>query len=296
LEILLQCILASIKPPYMINPPTALLKIITFFGLWLLLWLPIAIPLAIALKWRPPQPLSPNQKLPLLASLYLLAPLVLWIFAIDHSFAAYGFPWKFSVLMSLGQGLILGVVGLVLLFGVELALGWVKGQAVSWEALPQLGTTLATTLFLGLWVGLTEELIFRGFLWNQWQMITSPIAAAAIASAIFALLHLVWEGRANIPQLPGLWLMGMVLTLARSVDGGNLGLAWGLHAGWIWAIATLDTAQLIRPTGKISPWLTGWADQPLAGVMGILFLLGTAGFLLGAAGFFPVTLEQNPIY
>jgi uncharacterized protein len=77
--------------------------------------------------------------------------------------------------------------------------------------------------------------------------------------------------------------MGMVLTIAFWVNG-NLGLAWGLHAGWIWAIATLDTAAAIVPTGKVSPWLTGLENKPLAGVTGILFLLGTAS-VLGLLGY-----------
>ncbi len=253
------------------------IQVVTFFGVWLVLWLPIAIPLAIALNWRPSQPLAISQKLPLLASLYLVAPLVLWGFAslTGASFASYGLPWKLSVLISLAQGMGGGIVGLVILFGIERILGWVQ-----WNSPAQgLIQTLLSTLGLGIGVSLTEELIFRGFLFNQLQQDYQPWIAAAIASLIFALLHLVWEGKENIPQLPGLWLMGMVLTLARWVDGGDLGLAWGLHAGWIWAIATIDTAQLISPTGKGFVWLTGFGGKPLAGVMGILFLLGTGGAL-----------------
>lgn len=255
----------------------AALQVFVFFGVWLVLWLPIAIPLAIALKWHPPQPLAVSQKLPLLASLYLIAPLVLWGFAAltSASFAIYGLPWKPSVLISLAQGVGGGILGLVILFGIEERLGWMRWQPPTQD----LVKTLASTLGLGIWVSLTEELIFRGFLFNQLQQDYLPWVAATIASLVFALLHLVWEGQENIPQLPGLWLMGMVLVLARWVNGGELGLAWGLHAGWIWAIATIDTVQLIAPTGKGAAWLTGFGGKPLAGGMGLLFLLGTAGAL-----------------
>lgn len=266
---------------------TAALQIFAFFGVWLVLWLPIAIPLAIALKWHPPQPLAISQKLPLLASLYLIAPLVLWGFAslagasFAMSFAIYGLPWKLSVLISLAEGIGGGILGLAILFGIQRILGWVRWQSPAQGLLK----TLISTLGLGIWVSLTEELIFRGFLFNQLQQDYRPWIAAAIASLIFALLHLVWEGKENIPLLPGLWLMGMVLGLARWVNGGELGLAWGLHAGWIWAIATLDTAQLIAPTGKGAVWLTGFGGNPLAGAMGILFLLGTGGALWLLASF-----------
>jgi membrane protease YdiL (CAAX protease family) len=100
--------------------------------------------------------------------------------------------------------------------------------------------------------------------------------AATISSLIFAVLHLIWEQQQTIPQLPGLWLMGVVLVLARFVDRGNLGLAWGLHSGWIWAIACIDTAQLIDYTDQISDWVTGKNKKPLAGVAGIVCLLLTA--------------------
>jgi hypothetical protein len=69
--------------------------------------------------------------------------------------------------------------------------------------------------------------------------------------------------------------MGMVLVLARFIDGGSLGLAWGLHTGWVWAIASLDTARLITYTGISSEWVTGKNGKPLAGVAGVLCLLAT---------------------
>ena len=268
----------------------ALLKVGCFFLLWTIVWLPIALPLAIALKWRPSQSITPSQKLPLLASLYLLAPAVLWVAAYLErvSFANYGLSWDASVLRSLGWGLLFGVAGLAVSFAVQQALGWLKWQHPLQIKLEQTEdrrtravlAVLLPTLGLGLWVSLTEELIFRGFLINQLQQDYSAWVAAAIASLIFALLHLVWEGKENIPQLPGLWLMGMILTLARWVDGGSLGLAIGLHAGWIWAIASLDSLEAIAYTESSSPWLTGLNGKPLAGGMGILFLLATGGVLL----------------
>jgi uncharacterized protein len=265
---------------------SALLKIFIFFLSWAIAWLPIAIPLAIALHWHPPQPLPPSQKLPLLASLYLLAPAILWgaAYLEGVSFTDYGLSWKPSVLGSLGIGLLLGVAGLAVLFGVQQALGWLRWQLpVQMKAeVNQAGVALSLllpTLLLGLWVSVTEELIFRGFLVNQLLQDYPLWVAAAIASLIFALLHLVWEGKENIPQLPGLWLMGMVLVLARWVDSGSLGLACGLHAGWIWAIASLDAMEAIVYTGRGSTWLTGLGSKPLAGVMGILFLLATGAIL-----------------
>ncbi|MBD3881311.1 CPBP family intramembrane metalloprotease [Phormidium tenue FACHB-886] len=262
-----------------------MLKVLAFFLVWLGLWLPIAIPLAFWLKWRPPQPIAPAQKLPLLASLYLLAPLVLWgvVRLEDGSFADYGLSW--AMLQSAGVGLALGALGLLSMFAAEAQVGWLVWQPSTPAGWGSTVKTLTLTLLLGVWVSFTEELIFRGFLLNQFQQgepawTLSAWLAGAIVSVIFAVLHLVWEGRENLPQMPGLWLMGLVLVVARWVDHNQLGLAWGLHAGWIWAIASLETTQVIRYTDRASPWLIGWGGKPIAGLVGILALLLT-GVVVG---------------
>ncbi len=258
----------------------AIARVVAFFGIWVGLWLPIAAPLAMILGWQPAQPIEIQQKLPLVASLYGVAPLVLWGAAWLEGvpFSSYGLAGKVAVLGSLGTGLGLGILGLAVLWGIQLYLGWTQWQPADrnqfWQVLPP-------TLGLGLGVSLIEELIFRGFLLNQLLQDYSAWIAATIASLIFALLHLVWEGRIVIPQLPGLWLMGMVLVLARWVDGGSLGLAWGLHAGWVWGMASLDSAPILLNTSKGPAWITGLGQKPLAGLLGILLLLGTGVALAG---------------
>ncbi|MDP8963109.1 MAG: CPBP family intramembrane metalloprotease [Cyanobacteriota bacterium] len=257
---------------------TALVKVATFFISWAVLWLPLAIPIATLLKWRPPKPLAAEQKLPLLAALYLIAPPILWgaSWVEGASFSDYGLDWKLEVLVSLGLGLGLGILSLIIVFSGQWLLGWVEWRL---ENLQRLGQLLLPILFLGLWIGVTEELIFRGFLLNTLRQDYSVWVAAGISSVIFALLHLIWEQQNTLPQLPGLWLMGMVLVLARWADGGSLGLAWGLHAGWIWGLTCLDSAELISYTGKGSVWMTGLGKKPLAGIAGIICLLIT-GILL----------------
>ncbi|HEY9823632.1 MAG TPA: type II CAAX endopeptidase family protein [Candidatus Sericytochromatia bacterium] len=263
---------------------TALLKVAIFFIAWVVLWLPLAIPIATLVKWRPPKPLATEQKLPLLAALYLIAPPLLWgaSWVDGVSFSNYGLDWKLTVLVSMGLGLSLGILGLTIVFIGQWALGWVEWHL---ENLQRLGQVMLPVLFLALWIGVTEELIFRGFLLNTLQQDYSPWVAAGISSIIFALLHLVWEQQETLPQLPGLWLMGMILVLARWVDGGNLGLAWGLHVGWIWGLTCLDSAELIIYTEKGPLWMTGLGKKPLAGAAGIICLLITGIFL---RWFFPL--------
>jgi membrane protease YdiL (CAAX protease family) len=261
-----------------------------FFSTWIVVWLPAAIVLAIALKWHPPQPLG-NKKLPLLASLYVIVPFILWAtsWIENTSFVNWGWDWQPAVLISLMRGLGLGIISLVILFGLQLTAGWLALQKSEtsnetgektinfWTLI--LNPASLLTLLLALWISGTEELIFRGCLQTILQQDYSVLIAAAIASFIFAIAHLIWAAKETLPQLPGLWLMGMVLTLARIADNGSLGLAIGIHAAWIWGITTVDTEGAINPTGRAPEWITGIAAKPLAGAAGILLLLATATLL-----------------
>ena len=271
---------------FLVTKPSSLLQVTIFFVAWVCLWLPLGVASTIILQkdkatsasWQPFKPITTEQKLPLLASLYLIAPLVLWGAneASGNSFSSYGVVWDWSTLQSLGKGLIIAIISLASLFGLQTLLGWVQWQIAGKEII----SVTLPILVLAVWVSATEELIFRGFVLTQFQQDCSIYLAAAICSLIFAVLHLVWEQEETIPQLPGLWLMGMVLVLARYVDRGNLGLAWGLHSGLVWAIATIDTAGLITYTGKVPPWITGKYGKPLAGVTGISCLFAMGAVLL----------------
>jgi hypothetical protein len=258
--------------------PVSTIQVTEFFLAWTACWLPLAIGCAIAVKWRPGQPITTGQKLPLLASLYAIAPLILWQASriTGKSFTDWGFTWNWQLFNSTGGGFLIGAIGISVLFAAQTALGWVKWQPQSErQKSGQIASVVLLTLLLALWISGTEEIIFRGFVFTQLENDFNLGWAAAISSLIFALLHLVWEQKATLPQLPGLWLMGMVLAIARWVDRGSLGLAWGLHAGWVWAIACLDTLQVIAYTGNAAEWVTGKYGKPLAGVVGILFLLAT---------------------
>ena len=245
----------------------AIIAVMAFFIAWIGCWLPVVALLSQAFQ------LKPEQKLPLVISLYLIAPLILWgaMRFTNTNFLDYGLVGNISLLRSLGLGFSLGILSLTVVFIFQLKSGWCYFEIT----VKQVQSILLPSLFVALLVGGIEELVFRGFLFTQLKHDYSIWVAAAISSLIFALLHLVWEQRETIPQIPGLWLMGMVLILSRVTDGGSLGLAWGLHAGWIWAIASTDTAQLIKYTGIAPEWVTGRNQKPLAGMAGILCLLLT---------------------
>ncbi|MGF1479414.1 MAG: lysostaphin resistance A-like protein [Cyanophyceae cyanobacterium] len=253
----------------------SLLKVALFLLVWAIAWLPLAIPLARVVEWNPARPITTKQKLILLASLYSIAPALVWIAVRieGKQWQDYGFVWHSQLFVSLALGTGCGFISILAIFAGQSLFGWVRWhfEGITWMALPLLG--------IGIAIAAIEELVFRGFILDE----LGPYSygrAAALSSLIFACLHLVWEQKQTLPQLPGLWLMGMVLAEARLADGGSLGLAWGLHAGWIWGLSTLDACELVTYTGKASAWMTGLGKQPLAGAVGILYLLATGGLLL----------------
>jgi uncharacterized protein len=264
-----------------VNTLLALLKnapvvfvIMAFFVVWVVLWLPLAAISAFIVNWQFNKPLEPKQKIPLLISLYLLAPLIIWGFNNlgFGSFGDYGLVGKVNILGSLCLGLVLGVLGLAIVFICQFWLRWCYLEISNLKLVPAIVLPIALVAFF---VSGIEELVFRGFILTNLEKDYPIWLAAMISSLIFALLHLLWEQKETLPQLPGLWLMGMVLVLARLADNNNLGIAWGLHAGWVWAIAIIDTGGLITYTGKVSEWITGKHKKPLAGFAGVFCVLGT---------------------
>ncbi|WP_017301054.1 CPBP family intramembrane glutamic endopeptidase [Nodosilinea nodulosa] len=236
-------------------------------------------------------PVAPQHKLPLLLPLYLLVPVAVEVHRRleMRRWSDYGILWNQSFwrLMAVGFGVAAG--GVAALVALQLGLGWRCWQSPSPQGsadrpvnpdrsangdvvTPSPGVVLAAVLPLALFVGWIEELVFRGVLVNGLGQIW-PVGLMAIAvSLIFAASHLLWDGPAGAPQLPGLALMGAVLLLARWAAGGSLGLAWGLHAGWVFAIAAIDALALLKP-GKDGPvWLMGRPDQPLTGLLPLALL------------------------
>jgi uncharacterized protein len=239
---------------------------------WILLWLPLAIPIAIKLKWIPFAPLTAAQKLPLLAPLYLVAPIVLWGFLQSNqgNWSDYGLTrWPDQSLL---WGLSIAILSLILVFGWELWQGWIVWHS---EHTRSLLINMVPILLLALWIGVSEEVIFRGFIQMELAGIYGFWLAGIVASLIFALLHLLWERQQTWPQVPGLWLMGMVLTGAVMVNQQHLWLAIGLHAGWVWGLTCLDAAEMISYQESAPVWFVGKYQQPLAGVAGILALVVT---------------------
>lgn len=259
-----------------------------FLGGWLGLWGIVAIPLGLKLGWRPFRPTPPEQKLALLLPLYLLAPIVI-SFAnqqLGQTWADQGWDWARASLIDGIWGWGIAIAGLSLLLLLKRRFGLISfaapaiiPPAAGRHIIQGSGKHLLAMLGLGMLgtvIGGAEEIVFRGWLQTQLEMTASPWLAAVVASLLFALAHLIWDGPDGLWQQPGLWLLGMVLVWARWVDGGMIALAWGLHAGWVTGLAYIGEFVQPLPTADKPMWLTGRAQQPLTDVFDLALLLLTA--------------------
>lgn len=285
----------------------AILRVGQFFLLWVAIWVPFGIPLSLRFHWYPFRPLPVQQKLILLLPLYGIATPVLaaWVKFHGIVLADYGLVIDAGLLQAFWQGWGLGLLSLGVLFALEYALGWMvlnpaspqssasdpsafDTEVVAPHSLQGLGQTIgiyAGLLLLCGSIGFVEELLFRGFLWTELQSGWSWSMAAVASSVIFALLHLIWDGWQARSQVWGLTVMGLVLCMARWADHDHLGLAWGLHTGWIWAIACFEQMQWLTLAPHAPAWLTGKPGQPLTGwLTGLLLLMTGLGLWLYGMG------------
>lgn len=262
-------------------------KVIAIFSLgWLGVWSVVAIPLGQKLGWRPFRATPPEQKLALLMPLYAIAPIAITIAnrQLGQTWADQGLSGTVDSAIELLLGWSIAIAGLSALLWLKRRCGLItlplSEANVSLRAsfTTQLLTGLGL-LLLGLGIGGIEELVFRGWLQTQLELTFLPWVAAITASVIFALAHLVWEGRSGLWQQPGLWLLGMVLVSARWADGGAIAIAWGLHAGWVTGLAYIGEFLQPLPVADKPTWLTGRVAQPLTDIGDGILLVVTAGLI-----------------
>ena len=168
------------------------IKITLLILTWFIIWLPIAIFVSKKIVWKPFEPLKPNQKILLLSSLYLLVPVLIFLILIldDKSLANYGLVLNYKFLIDFFLGLFISLLSLIILFKIEEKFNYLKWNFENKAILKKI---LLPTLSLVLWIGLTEELVFRGLIQTILEDDHNILIAAIICNVVFMLLHLIWE-------------------------------------------------------------------------------------------------------
>ena len=227
-----------------------------------LLLLLVTLPLRLGRVW---QEHCPWQRLGVLASLPISAR-----------------GWGDAAMPALARGLVRGLLKALLLLGPLTLLLLLVGQA-RW--LGDLGGgELLNAVALVLGVGFAEELLFRGWLWGELELLLGRRRALIAQAGLFALLHpwyrLLTPGDPSaaleaLALLGGLTLLGLVLALQRRADGGLLWGAVGLHGGLVGGWFALQNG-LIQLSPAAPAWLVGPGGanpNPIGGLFGWLGLL-----------------------
>ena len=249
-----------------------------FLILLLITWLPIALSAQFSLSDRPNLLTILTMGWLFILFFILIKGVGKWVYGEKQSYRNIGLFLSAKNALELLQGLGIGLSLTFSLFFLQGILGW-----LNWEnnSLPFWRLILEGSL-TGLGVAFAEESFFRGWLLNELERDYSLKIALWTNGIIFAIAHFLKPIPAMIetfPAFPGLLLLGLILILAKRKNQGRLGLSIGLHGGLVWGYYIVDVGGLIRYTETVSPAITGIYGNPIAGVMGWLFLFGLAIWL-----------------
>ncbi|SBO43615.1 CPBP family intramembrane glutamic endopeptidase [Cyanobium sp. NIES-981] len=184
-------------------------------------------------------------------------------------------PWRrLGLAVPPARAVRTALVGLVRAFGLLafVSAGLLLSRQAHWPGqLPDPGRW-ANALLLGGGVGLAEEILFRGWLWGELELLVSRRRALIGQAGVFALVH-PWSrepGLLALSLLGGLMLLGIGLARERGEGGGSLWGCAGLHGGLVGGWFLLQSGLL-----EVSPSAAGWwagpggaAINPLGGLLG----------------------------
>lgn len=245
-------------------------RIILFLVSLLIIWLPLAIPIYLSLEDENTVSIL-TMSILFIEFIFALVFLTQKIYDNPKGLGYYGLVGSRKNGVELVKGLSIGLVFCWALFIVESLLGWVIFQPVSHTLLK----VVIEGLIVGIGVAFAEELFFRGWILTELEQDYSPQIALVSNALIFASLHFLKplsEVIRTLPQFPALVLLGLTLVWAKRTHGHRLGICIGIHGGLVWGYYILKVGKLTQYTDQVSPWITGIDGNPIAGVMGILFL------------------------
>ncbi len=236
----------------------------------LMLWLPIAVPMYLLV--RDANLVSIVTMVALYIEFIFLARL--WgkrVYNQTEVFHDFGLQFTPSNRIDLLGGFTVGLTSISILFLLEGWLGWLVWQParISFVQL------ILEAIIIGLATGFAEELFFRGWLLSELQRDYSQATALWVNVMIFAVSHFIRPLEAILrtwTQFIGLVLLALTLVWGKRWREGRLGLPMGLHGGLVCGWYIINVGQLIKYTGQVPEWVTGVNNNPLAGVMGLLFL------------------------
>ena len=204
-----------------------------------------------------------------------------------------GRPWSYAGLgrahgapRRLAEGAMLGALAIAVPVGLLMWFGWLEPQEVAGEGLGWARFILGMTWLLA-WAALAEELLLRGYVFAALRDALGPLAAIALTSVVFGLLHLGNPDPSArsvlIVMLAGVFLGAVVL------GTGSLYAAWMAHLAWNWVLVVvlhspvsgIDIAAPGYQVVDAGPdWATGGSWGPEGGAFAAAGMLAGTTYLL----------------
>jgi membrane protease YdiL (CAAX protease family) len=214
--------------------------------------------------------------------LYVTPPIAIllasWIArrVLDHrTFRSLGLNVNRHMPADLAVGFVLPGLLLGLIYVFELAMGWIhfEGWAWSTSSSAEVAYSLLATLGAFITVGISEEVLSRGYHLQNMAEAMNPRWAVFLSSALFAILHLP-NPHAGIEAFVGVLASGYFLAFAWQRTR-NLWLPIGLHIGWNFfegtifgfPVSGMPGFNLIQQSVSGPEILTGGGFGPEAGLV-----------------------------
>jgi membrane protease YdiL (CAAX protease family) len=242
-----------------------------FLLVLLLVWLPLATPIYLLVDEDPNLVAIATMGLLFIQFLILQKLWGKYIYRQPKILQQYGLVWTRKNGIELLNGLAIGFCFCWGLFICEAILGWVKFSSPSISLL----RIITEGLLSALGIGLAEELVFRGWILTELERDYVKQIVLWTNALIFAIAHFIKPLEEIIRTwvtFPALVILGLTLVWAKWGYGDRLGICIGLHAGLVWGYYILNVGQLFEYTNKVPTWITGIDGNPIAGLMGLVFL------------------------
>lgn len=170
------------------------------------------------------------------------------------------------------SGLMIGTIFVILLIS-----GLLEVKEVSWSSGGIYGVFEILLWFfgIGLAVGWSEELVFRGYLLQNMRDGMGMFWAVIISCILYGLLHM---SNPNSTLLSGILIAVFgYLRIFGWLRSSQLWLSMGMHAGWDFfqgpllgfTVSGMNTESLIKQTVSGPNWITGGPFGPEAGIVAI---------------------------
>ena len=117
---------------------------------------------------------------------------------------------------------------------------------------------IGDSIFLFILVGFAEEIIFRGWLYEELNQYFKSKFSIYLQAIIFSLVHIKFDQdlSSSFRLIVGLFLLGLFLALRRKLDKGSIWGSMGLHGGLVGGWFIVENG-LIEISSTTPSWLVG---------------------------------------